>query len=295
MIPLLLALTLAFPVPADQSKSISKVCFTRGEYVFVKDMKTGVEKRLVKGSYPAVSPDGTTLAYSVDSATPSGDMKREIKLMDLASGKVTSVASLEKYLAYGGAWSPDGSKLAFNVLVDKEWEIGVIDVNTLQWQAITKQLSKSLGVYSATWTPDSRTIVCHDLDKIFQVNLNGQVVRTIATSDVVDDISYISSGTTFLLSSDGGYLLFDTETQPGETRIPMLWVYDFQLKKRTRISPARLQASSPQWLGSDDEIVFSGRTGGRATRPGVYRMKRDGTQMGVLVANADQFSVAAAN
>jgi len=293
MIPQLLALILALAFQTTPANLISKVSFTRGEYIFVKDMKTGLEKQLVKGSYPALSPDGATLAYSIDNLDSSSkDMSREIKLLDLATGKVTGIPSLEKYLAYGGSWSPDGSKLAFNVLVDKQWEVGVMDANTHEWQAVTKPLSKNLGVYSATWTTDSKTIICHDLDKVYQVNLNGQIVKAIATSDVVDDISYISSATTFLMSSDGRYLVFDTETHPGETRIPMLWLYDLQLKKRTKISSALFQSSGPQWLGSDDEIVFSGKVIGRRNSPGVYRMKRDGTHQSNVVANADQFSAA---
>ena len=254
-----------------------------------------LEKRLVKGSYPALSPDARTLAFSVDGVnTTTKDMSREIKFLDLSTGKVSGVPSLEKFLCYGGVWSPDGGMFAFSMLVDKQWEVGVLDVQTQKWQVLTKQLSKSLGVYSSTWTPDSKTVVCHDLDKIFQVDLKGNIVKTIVANEVVDDITFISSATTFLLSSDGRYLLFDTETQPGESRIPMLWLYDLQLKKRTRISPARLRSSSPQWLGSGDEIVFSGMASGKGARPNVYRMKSDGTQMSLVVGNVDQFSAAPA-
>lgn len=290
MIPHLLVVTLAFAFQLTPAKQISRVAFNRGEYIFVKDMKTGVEKRLVKGSYPALSPDGATLAFSVDNLEGSDrDMSRQIKLLDLGTGKITGLPALARYLCYGGVWSPDGSKLAFNIMVDKQWEVGISD-EAHQLQVPTKSISKNLGVYLSGWTSDSKTITCHDLDKVYQVDLNGSVVKTVATSEVVDDISFISSATTFLLSGDGRYLLFDTETQPGESRMPMLWVYDLQLKKRTRISPARLQASGPQWLGSDDEIVFYGKAPTRGARPGAYRMKRDGTQMSLVVANVEQFS-----
>lgn len=294
LIPHLLSLSLAFVLQASPPARISKVCFTRGEFIFVKDMKTGVEKRLLKGSYPSLSPDGNMLVFSYDNMDkPGGEMSREIKLLDLQTSKLTGFPSLGKYLCYGAIWSPDGKKIAFNIFKDKNWVVAIVDVESRNWRVLTDKFTKSVGVTLNSWTADSQSILCQDLDKIYQVGLNGDVRKTLATSDVVDDLSYISSSTTFSMSPDGRYLLFDTDNLPDDKRLPMVWIYDLQLRKRTRISPTRLAAFGPHWLGSNDEIVFTATPGvGRSTRPSIYRMRRDGTQLQLLVSNGEDVTVA---
>ena len=59
----LLAILFLFSVSVAQAATISKVAFERGGFIYVKDMKTGVEKRIAKGSYPSISTDGTRVAY----------------------------------------------------------------------------------------------------------------------------------------------------------------------------------------------------------------------------------------
>lgn len=288
--PQVLALSLAFVFQLAPATPIAKVCFSRGEYIFVKDMKTGVEKRLVKGSYPGLSPNGRMVAFSVDNLMGQSEpMSREIKLLDLDTGKVSGFPSLGKFLCYGALWSPDGSKLAFSIFQNSNWEIAVMDANNFEWNVITKKLRKSVGVSLNSWTHDGRSILCQDLDQIYQIGLNGEVLKTIPTSEVVDDISYISSGTVFQLSADGRYLLFDTDTLPDDRRLPMLWIYDLQLQKRTKINTGRLGAFGPQWLGGDDEILFTGKSyASRSSRPNTYRARRDGTGLSLIVANAEQ-------
>src|SRR5882672_9323990 len=108
----LLSLTLALTLQSASPAKISKVCFSRGGFVYVKDMKSGVEKRIAKGTYPSISPDGSSVAYSVDGATSKGDMTREIRVVDLATGRVAEFETLKRYLCYGTVWSPDSTKIA---------------------------------------------------------------------------------------------------------------------------------------------------------------------------------------
>ncbi|PYS68689.1 MAG: hypothetical protein DMF69_19395, partial [Acidobacteria bacterium] len=137
------------------------------------------------------------------------------------------------------------------------------------------------------------SILAQDLDQIYQLNLNGELERKFPVSDVVDDISFVSSGTTYVLSSDGRSLFFDTEQPPGEKRPPIVWRYDLTTRKRNQISPKTLSSGHPVLLPSGDEIVFTGVSLQRLrSQPGIYRMKTDGTGVQLLVANADFGSVA---
>ncbi|PYS68690.1 MAG: hypothetical protein DMF69_19400, partial [Acidobacteria bacterium] len=114
----LLAILFLFSVSVVQAATISKVAFERGGFIYVKDMKTGVEKRIAKGSYPSISTDGTRVAYSHDGVASNKEMTREIRMVELNTGTVVEFASLKKFLCYGAVWSPDSKKLALSLFKD---------------------------------------------------------------------------------------------------------------------------------------------------------------------------------
>lgn len=289
----LLSVLFLFTVQVVYGAAISKVVFTRGEFIYVKDMKSGVEKRIAKGTYPSISADGVSVVYSYDGVAPNKDMTREIRVVDLSTGKVTEFESLKRYLCYGAVWSPDSSKLAFSLFKDSRWHAVVMDVQSRNWKIASERVSSSVGVSSITWASDSNSILTQDLDNIYRLSLDGKLLGKFVVSDVVDDISFVSSGTSYVLSNDGKTLFFDTEQPPGERRPPMVWRYDLSTKTRKQLSPKTLSAGHPVLVPSGDEIIFTGVSLQRAkSQPGVYRMKTDGTGVQLLVANADFGSVA---
>jgi TolB protein len=289
---LLLVLLLLLCVQTTFAVEITKIAFLRGSIIYVKDMKTGVEKRVGKGSYPNISPDGTMITYSVDGVAPNKDMTREIRVADLNTGRVTEFESLKHYLCYGSVWSPDSKKLAFGLFKNSRWEAVVMNYQTRDWKIVTQKVNTSLGVSSTTWSADSNSVLTQDLDSIYILNLRGDLLKKLSVSDIVDDISYISSSTTYVLSVDGKSLIFDTDQLPDDKRAPMIWAYDLSTKKRKQISSKTFGAMHPVVL-PDDEIVFTGfPLTRRRGSSGIYKMKTDGTQVQLLVANADEGTVA---
>lgn len=293
MITQLLSVALVLSFQLAQPSKISKVAFARGGIIYVKDMKTGVEKRIAKGSYPSISPDGTRVAYSIDGVARNKDMTREIRVMDIATGRVTEFPTLKKYLCYGTTWSPDSKMIAFGLFRNSRWEAVVMNVDTQDWRIVSQNLKTTVGVSMTTWSADSKSVLTQDLDVVYQVNFNGDVIRKFSVNDVVDDISYVSSATTYLLSPDGNSLIFDTDELPDDKRRSMIWTYDLRTKTRKQISPRTLSAEGPVLLPSGDEFVFTGvLVARRRAAPGIYRMRRDGTGVELLVANAEQGSAA---
>ncbi len=197
----LLSLTLALTIQTAAPAKISKVCFSRGGFIYVKDMSSGVEKRVAKGTYPSISPDGTRVAYSVDGATRAGDMTREIRVVDLATGRVAEFESLKRYLCYGTVWSPDSTKIAFGLFKDSKWHAVVLDVKSSDWKILTEKVNTSTGVSSTTWSADSKSILTQDLDNVYQISLTGGLQRKFGVSELVDDISYVSSSLSSTLGS----------------------------------------------------------------------------------------------
>jgi dipeptidyl aminopeptidase/acylaminoacyl peptidase len=298
LLAFVLSFSLVLSTQTAPATAISKICFSRGEFIYLKDLQTGVLKRVVKGSYPSLSPNGKTLAYSVDNmmgTQPAKENTREIKLIDLETNKITSFDSLKNFLCYQATWSPDGSKLAFGLFKGNRWDLAVMDATTREWRLLTDKLSGGASGYSFnSWTADSQAIVGQDLDNIYEIDLSGKVLKHFPMTGVVDDISYVSSLTKFSLSADARTLLFDTEEQPDDPRLPMIWLYDLETKSRVRVTPKNVAGYDPKWL-SPTEIIFTGWPSGPRGRkpvPGIYRIHKDGTGLELLVANGESATFA---
>ena len=276
---------------AQSLTNISKICFARGGFVYVMDMKTKQTKRIVKGSDPNISPDGKQIAYtfSANSTTPN----RIVKVIDLETNKERDFKGLAKFIHYGAIWSPDGKWLAVNVFKEVgqkyNWEVAIVNPENGEWRFLTDTISHD-GAYLSSWTANSRSIVCHDLNFIYEIDLNGKIVRRLTVGDVTKDNS-ISSASRFVFSPDGKMLLFDSDL-PDE--VGGLFVYNIEDKTLRRVTPKTVSAAEPMWLPSEKEILFSGRQVGRGRQipQKLFKISLTGNTLEAIITNADQGSFA---
>ena len=86
--------------------------------VFVVDLETGRTRQLTQeagdASNPDWSPDGTQILYTVEVTVgaPAGPGASVLRTVDVATGEVTNLTE-RTVGAADGAWSPDGSTIAF--------------------------------------------------------------------------------------------------------------------------------------------------------------------------------------
>lgn len=122
---------------------------------------------LYKGG-PAWSPNGRQLVFSADlhSAVPEQGQQIDVFLMN-ADGTRQQNLTQHPMLDGGGAWSPDGRRLAFLSDRSGNFEIHVMDIAT----GAVKQLTNSIAVdgYAVVpaWSPDGRHIA-------YELALQGQ-------------------------------------------------------------------------------------------------------------------------
>lgn len=126
---------------------------------------------------PAVSPDGTKLAFSSD--RPGRPM---IYISDINGGNIARLTFAGQFNA-SPAWSPDGKKLAFAGQVGPNFDIFVLDVETKQMLRLTsarKANGRPANNEDPSWSPDGRFVM-------YTSDRSGKNQIYISTPDGIDE------------------------------------------------------------------------------------------------------------
>jgi tricorn protease len=139
--------------------------------------------------YPAISPDGKTVAFFSDK---TGEY--QIYTQPVAGGAWTQITTTLDRTPYRLLWSPDGKKILFG---DKDFRIFVLDVATRKLTKVDESnQAKNDEFYwminDYTWSPDSRWIAY----SFVQSNRNSQIfiysldqnTKTAVTNDFFDNL-----------------------------------------------------------------------------------------------------------
>jgi Tol biopolymer transport system component len=104
---------------------------------------------------PALSPDGTTLAYET-----SVDDSLELFLLDLATRTEKQITA-NKAEDWSPVWSPEGDRLAFASVRDENVDIYVISIDSLEEHRVTTSdaddVNPSWGVDGRIYFNSNRT------------------------------------------------------------------------------------------------------------------------------------------
>jgi Tol biopolymer transport system component len=233
--------------------AITKIAFVRDEAVHLYDVSTKQVTRIAEGYDPDISRKGDTIVFTVNLDDPGPNTT--IKLFRLHSGAIVDFPSLSGFNVRQGRWSHDGTRVAFQVIVDNRSHIGVLEVSSGRWYDLTRVFvfSGESGVYGASWSADDESIVCHDLSTIYEISLNGTVINRIPIGTIVPR-GEVASSLRFQYSADRKLLLFNGALHPENTAIYLFSVPDRALHLLT---PRNMDGSEPVWLPSGNGIMFS--------------------------------------
>jgi len=155
-----------------------KMAYERGENIFVADVDGTHAKKIVAGALPEISPDGTRIAFNTegDAKTRPGP-ERRIAIADLGTGKVTILKDTPSDNCFGPVWSPDATKLAFSIMAEKAWQLGLVNADGSGFRFVKNAELKSEAFGAPEWARDGKSIFCHDLDNLYQIDLEGNVLK----------------------------------------------------------------------------------------------------------------------
>jgi TolB protein len=291
--PALLAYTAGILLAAEApaAESTQHICFSRGRDVWLANVDGTGARKIVAGDNPAISPDGTRIAYTeLGKATI-----RHIAVIETASGKKVVFHSLPSDNAYGPVWSPDGQHLLFNIFTGDHWRLGLSGVDGTGFQFVPAPPAITADLFSPAWATDGRTIYAQDLTNIYQIDLNGKMVAQWKVSGALPNAD-MNSNNRIVPSDDGKTFLVDADlNEEGQIKSwegppPAVFLFDLGTGKAHRVSPAKVYAWDPCWLNAQ-EYLFTSTIDGRHF--GIYRTSLSGEKPRLIVNNASSVTVSA--
>jgi Tol biopolymer transport system component len=155
---------------------------------------------------------------------------------------------------------------------------------------------KSEAFGAAEWARDGKSIFCHDLDNIYQIDLDGHVLKKWELSKILTNAS-MNGGDRLSVSPDGKALLMDVDCGAEHERKnwdgpqPAIEKFDLASEKAVRISGKNDFVWDPFWLSNDEFLCILQKE--NENEPSIYRMSLDGKTAKLLVKHARTPSVSA--
>ena len=206
------------------------VCRTSAESLGIVDVAHGTVEPLGKGTTPAWSPDGRSIAYVADG----------LWLRDVASGKVRR---LSRRAVAGESWSPDSKQLAFAVQTATSNDLYVVGADGSGEMRIARGIEE-LG----PWSPvDSRIVFVrylpHGPEGVYTLRADGTGLHLVSGRVAGE----AASGPAW--SGDGTLLLYALQQYSlGADDIALTPAGGGPSRRLTRPFPAGGSNDEPRWL-----------------------------------------------
>jgi TolB protein len=267
-----------------------KIAYEHDENIFVADIDGKHPKKIATGALPEISPDGTRIAFNTegDAKTRPGP-KRHIAIADVAGGKVTILKEIPSDNCFGPVWSPDGTNLAFSIMAEKEWHLGLVNADGSGFRFVKNAELKSEAFGAPEWARDAKSIFCHDLDNLYHIDLDGNVLKKWELAKILTDAS-MNSGNRLSVSADGKALLMDVDCGSEHERKnwdgpqPAIEKFDLSADKAVRVTAKDDFVWEPFWLSANEFLCIIQKE--NENQPSIYRMSLDGKNAKLLVKHA---------
>src|SRR5215469_14407383 len=285
-----LAIFFCVAIAALSSAAPRKIAYEHGENIFVADLDGSHARKIASGALPEISPDRTHVAFNTEAdAKNRPGPERRIAIVDLSNGKTTVLKDIPSDNCFGPVWSPNGKQLAFMIMAEKQWQVGFVNADGSGFHYLNNPELKHDGVGGQEWSRDGKWIFCHDLDNLYQVDLDGKIVNKWELAKILTDAG-MNGGDKLSVSPDGKSLLMDVDTGSEHERKdwdgpqPAIERFDLGAEHAVRVTGKDDFVWEPFWLSDTEFLCIMQKENER--EPSIYRVSIDGKNPKLLVKHA---------
>lgn len=195
------------------------------------------------------APDGRAVAYV---HRPFTDLNRmDIRLVDLESGQVRTLAGTAKVLSYFPRWSPDGSQIAF---ISEQSGYNEIWLVRPDGEGLRRLTHAGMDFSDIAWSPDGSRLAC-------TVNRRGAFDLALVDSQS-GELTFLRSCLGYharpCWSPDGSFLTFEYEDP---TSPPDLYRIDLETRQVTQLTFSNLPALAVLPLVTPEQVSYTSYDG----------------------------------
>ncbi|CAN5371272.1 hypothetical protein BH09VER1_BH09VER1_05920 [soil metagenome] len=266
------------------------LAFQQGSWLCIAEADGTKVRKIVKGVCPDISTDGTRIAFNTEDA----DGQRHIAFVDVASKKVTLVPNIPSDNCFGPVWSPDGQRLAFSIFLENKWFLARIAADGTDLKIFRGDSPKADELWVPCWAADGKTLFCHGLEEVFQLDLDGKTLQKWPISEISPK-GGMNSGSNLSATADGKSLIVDLDMDENFERKdwdgppPAVWSFDLESGKGRRLSPPGTFEWSPRATPFGGILCLGLPKG--TTKPAIYQLSGVGAQRTLLLRDASSPSL----
>jgi len=272
------------------------IAFERKDVVWIANIDGTGEKKIADGIFPAISPDGTRVAFNTVEKTSDTSYVRHIAVVEVATGKLSVFKDVPSDNSYSPSWTADGKQILFTTRPHEVWDLVTINSDGTNFHVLKPGVQNEVTRYSPIWARDGQSVFCEDMANVYQLGLDGavraqwKIGKIVPKGDMSGDgrIDVSPDGKRLLLSIDMGE---ESGRKDWDGPLPALWSFDLQSQKATRLTSKKLFGWDGVWLDNNN-ILFLSKAAGEKD-DSIYRMSADGKNLKRLIKNGRFPSVSA--
>jgi TolB protein len=283
-----LILALLFTCTAFATAGERHLAFERNDAVWIAKLDGTGEKKIADGIFPAISPDGTQVAFTTSEKSGTTYV-RHIAVIEIASDNIKVFKDVPSDNSYYPSWSPDGKRILFTLRQNEVWDLATIAPDGTDFKILKKGAQNEVTLYSPCWAHDEGSIFCQDMTNIYQIGLDGHelakwpIEKVIPNGGMSGDgrIDVSPDGKRLLLSIDMGE---EAKRKDWDGPLPALWTFEIATQKAVRITPKSLFGWDGSWMDDQNVLFLSQPVNEKESS--IYRVSIDGKNLKRLIKNA---------